>query len=218
MLNLKNNSLTKTFASGAAAIATLAGVGLVSAPAHAVTTTLGGFCPPTTPSSVTVGDKTFTCQATNLNTLSSPNDLIEIDRDVAGNFDLTYEFLNDYQGANGAFLRYTVAINDPNASFLEVGLDSTVSNFGPIEQVTKLVEWAGGSTLLTSTSGIPADFSFPAGLQFITVTDTINPNGGSVASFQNTFTQVPEPLTVIGTAIGATTAFRMRKKLKSTKM
>jgi hypothetical protein len=197
MLSLKNNSLTKTFASGVAAIATLAGVGLVSAPVHAVTTTLGGFCAPTT--SVTVGDKTFTCQDTNLNTLSNPNDLIEIDRDVAGNFDLTYEFLNDYQGANGAFLRYTVAINDPNATFLGVGLDSTVSNFGPIEQVTKLVQWAGGSTLLTSTSGVPADFLFPAGLQFITVTDTINPNGGSVASFQ-------------------TAAFRMRKKLKSIKM
>lgn len=216
MLNLKNKSLTETFATGAVAIATLAGVGFVSAPAHAVTTTLGGFCAPTT--SVTVGDKTFTCLNTNLNTLASPNDLIEIDLDNAGNYDLTYDFLTDYQGANGAFLQYSVAINDPNASFLAVGLDSTVSNFGPTEQVTKLVQWAGGgSTLLTSTSGAPDASLFPPGLQFITVTDTINPNLGSVASFQNTFTQVPEPLTVIGTAIGGTAAFRMRKKLKSTK-
>jgi hypothetical protein len=226
MMNLNTNSLSKTFFSGAVAlakpigtiIATLAGIGVVSVPAHAVVTTLGGFCSAQT--SLTVGDKRFTCLDTNLDTFSSANDKIEIDLDNAGNYDLSYDFLNDYEGANGAFLKYTVAITDPNFSFLGVGLDSTVSNFGPIENVTKLVEWAGGgSQLLTSTNGFPDEFLFPAGLQFITVTDTINPNGGSVLSFQNTFVQqqqVPEPFTIIGTLIGGTAAFRMRKKLKST--
>lgn len=193
---MTTNKLTKTFASGSlalgiAAVSSVAGSLLVAPSASAAC--FSGSA--TSFSSVTCGDKIFTYVSGNI--LPRSTDTLEIDQDLAGNYDFTYDLLPDYQGPNGAFIKYNVQITDPHNFFDFIKLDSTTS--GAVEQVTKLVEWDGGSHLLTSTAGSPDFFTLPDHVKFITVTDTINPNGGSVASFQNSFTQkTPEPGTILG--------------------
>jgi hypothetical protein len=99
-------------------------------------------------------------------------------------YDFLYDFDQDYQGANGVLLKYTAEVIVPTFFISQIGLDSTVTQGGPVEEVTKLVEFDGGSVLLKSTEG-SGDFELLPNLKKITITDTYNPNGGSIENSLN---------------------------------
>lgn len=209
---MTTNKLTKTFASGSLAIGIAAVAGIVNAPSAHAACGIASISDWTGGTPVTCGDKIFTYVSGNI--LPRLTDALEIDKDAAGNYDFTYDLIPDYDSPNGASIKYTVEITDLKYSFDQIKLDSTTS--GTVEQVTKLVAWNGGSQLLTSNGGGVDFFTVPDHVKFITVTDTINPNGGSVASFQNSFTQkTPEPGTILGLlavgGLGMVSRFKKQK-------
>jgi len=209
---MTTNKLTKTFASGVAtlgiaAVSSVAGSLLVAPSASAACYT-GGISFGT----VQCGDKKFTFEDASV---GFPPGTLEIDYDLAGDtYDFNYDFTPDYAGAS-SFVKYKVEITDPNSVFKTVKLDPMTS--GMMEEATKLVEWNGGSHLLTSTGGSMDMFNFPDHVKSITVTDTLNPNGGTIKGVLNSFTQtkVPEPGTILGLlavgGLGMVSRFKKQK-------
>jgi hypothetical protein len=109
---------------------------------------------------------------------------------------------------NGGDIEYTLKSLNANL-FNAVKLDSTVAiNPAVISTVNKDVyDFSGGSLLaaLLSKSGAPDPLSSFAPFtpsQSIFVRDTYNATGGIIASSQNQFTTIPEPMTLIMLGIG----------------
>jgi hypothetical protein len=172
----------------------------------------------------TIGDKLFTivlnpdlgikggATGNNEGVLEFVNPLGNV---YAGSVIFPFGYTQPDAGPTGP-LKYTVAITDPDMYFDDIVLDSEI--FRKNTHVEKLVEWAGGSVLLSSINGgATAPFLFPGGIQFITITDTWGTTytgtgpRSSLKSFNNNFTQVPAPLPLFG----AMAAFGYSRKLRS---
>jgi hypothetical protein len=107
-------------------------------------------------------------------------------------------FFLDVLNGNTQTLDYTVADNNGNSSTFSL---ATNLNGGQTQ-----IGFAATGTQVTITSAIGSSIPYDFFIDNIRFNEALPPNIG---------TSVPEPFTVIGTIIGGTAAFRMRKKLKS---
>ncbi|AOC52770.1 hypothetical protein NIES3806_21000 [Microcystis aeruginosa NIES-3806] len=218
---MTTNKLTKTFASGSLAIgiATLSSVAgsLLVAPSAqaAFFGTIGelkDFL--AVNDEVIVGDKAF--YDFDFDGLSNN---IEIDIFAAGGTWVLELDAGPAGGVTTGSLSYRVHITDPNFFFDTVTLDTDVVN--PFT-ATKLIEYDGGSTLLTSVNGNQESVdltTFDPNIDTLRITDTFLGGGGTLLSLSNQFTQdthtVPEPGTILGLlavgGLGLVSRFKKQK-------
>lgn len=161
--------------------------------------------------SIQAGDKNFTYVGTDLN--FSDTLIIE----TAGINNLDYLLNVDLIGTGTTvptfFLDYTVQVTNPNNQISAVDLDSTVDVFPPDE----ILETTFNGITLTSIGGSPVASQLIPPSQFVEVKNlyTNGGEGGEISAFENSFQQVPEPLTILGT--GTALAFGINFKRKSGK-
>jgi hypothetical protein len=178
-----------------AATATVASVMVASAPAQALSFwsgTLAQF----KEAPVTVGDKEFTY--TNSAELSD-NDTVKIQRSGLQYF-FDYEFASAFTG-DAFTLGYTVQVTAPGYKISAVDLDSDVSRLGDPEPL-KVLTTDFNTTKLVSTNGSSAVAPLNPFSDFVTVSNNyVSEPGGIIFDYQNSFEQVPEPLTILGTGL-----------------
>lgn len=150
--------------------------------------------------SIQAGDKLFTFGDTDLN--FGDGLIIE----TAGINDLDYlvnvNLIGTGTTVSSFFLDYTVQVTQPGFQIVAVDLDSTVDVFAPDEVLTTTYN----STTLVSTGGSAELDQLIPSSTFVEVSNSyFAPPGGEISSFENSFQQVPEPLTILGA--GAAIAF-----------
>ncbi|MDJ0661953.1 MAG: PEP-CTERM sorting domain-containing protein [Crocosphaera sp.] len=163
--------------------------------------------------SIQAGDKLFTFGASDLNR----GDSLVIETAGIDNLDylLNVNLIATETTVSSFFLDYTVEVTQPGYQIVAVDLDSTVDVFAPDEVLTTTYN----TTTLTSIGGSPELEQLIPPSTFVEVSNSyFAPPGGEISAFENSFQQVPEPLTILGagTAIAFGTHFK-RKSGKANK-
>ena len=111
-------------------------------------------------------------------------------------------------------LNYTV--DHFNGSELFYGAQADTLATGGVATLKKTIDFplGGTSVTMTSTGGIPSPYTSFDPTQLLDVTDIVNTNGSSLLGFQNTYSDVPEPGSMLLLGIGLMgLAYNGKKKL-----
>ena len=163
-----------------------------------------------------------------LNTLtSSPSNASrggqgDPDSQLGGLFFLTgtQTFINYANGFDTGFSLFYTAINNPGSISVYDGLNGTGGLLASLALPTTTGSCPGYNAGFCPF--VPVGVSFAGTAKSIGFAGVANQIGlddvtfGSVTPGQPDSTAVPEPFTIVGTLIGATVAFRTRKRLKAT--
>jgi hypothetical protein len=140
-------------------------------------------------------------------------------------FPTVFNFGGDYLASSGASRSSDKSIS----AFLPEGitaigadLGALQENFPPFFSTTFTISLADGSSQIVSGDRAFVGFTSSASISSVTFSipgDNPSPSvlalPGFTFGYANAATSVPEPFTIIGTLIGGTAAFRIRKKLKA---
>jgi hypothetical protein len=230
---LMKNNLTQKLATGAAALGVLAGVGLASAPAQAVS--LGSLIPPNN-GTITAGDKrfsNFTCVRTGISGTPPNCDIIDVTPLlVPGDFGLEFSagFLHSGPNSLDFLIGYDVEATDPNKwiSDIQLSFNGAVTGDGftnVVETITNLDPTCPQNTQIQVTNppeSLTARKDLACKAKKVHVTKDILLRGGTtgiatISFIDQRFSQVtertPEPSSVLGLlAFGGLGLGMLRKK------
>ncbi|NES99782.1 MAG: PEP-CTERM sorting domain-containing protein [Sphaerospermopsis sp. SIO1G2] len=161
---------------------------------------------------ITIGDKNFVYQESHGLEYSD-----EIRIEFSGpDYVLFYDLEYTPTSVADFSFDYIVNVTDPSYRITEVDNDSTVSTFAPSEELVTTFTGAS-TTVLTSTNG-SVNLEPIAPSSTVLVENLYTSNGGTIASFQNSFHQTtPEPTTILGLGLLASgmVVARRRKAAKA---